>query len=434
MKYLYPIISGFGLLLMGQSALAKPSAPQPACPIAYVRKLLLAPLAIAPNIRSPLMVGEKKRLPTREIQRRELNFIRLENQCRQKLIAKILSALSKIPYLTTIPINFTGDRPPTANPANGWKSAPVGDYLDPDPAQLLAEAKRKGADAVCAMAISRFETKSASQRTLAVQLKIYLARPRSKHLIRLCTLSGAGSTYHKFFASGYQRSDESLLNEAVNRVLSQLKQLLLTGIEPNFTQSGAIAYLPAVIPQFGHLYEPSASAPARLPLNTLARTSDVLFLPDLGPFLTTIKPRLVRDTMLKLDLRPTDLWLDATHPNTELVTELAQQLGCDYLVVARVDHIEVEQRPIQAQGQPTDQPRLMRHASARMTAAILNSSGKVIWRDDERGTTTSRTDYVRNHPRIRTINQCVADAVRDAAGRLLYWLDDFRNKGEEPPG
>jgi hypothetical protein len=77
-------------------------------------------------------------------------------------------------------------------------------------------------------------------------------------------------------------------------------------------------------------------------------------------------------------------------------------------------------------------PGQERHAAAEAEALLLRvADGKVVWRDRREGTTTTRTEYVRQQPRLRGEEPCLLDAIRTAFAQLRFGFEEYKKRFEK---
>jgi hypothetical protein len=169
----------------------------------------------------------------------------------------------------------------------------------------------------------------------------------------------------------------------------------------------------------------------KIRLPSLLRQDDVLFQPELGPISDTVDAEDCRNALEELGLTLKDLWAEKGAPNPEKLEAISGRLKADYIFVSRIHRIELSDSPYEVMDGFKPVPGLERRATVHVSAALYRKSDKqILWIDKSEGGTIAHTEYVRNHPRLRTDEQCVLDAARTAYAHLRYSFDEYRRKFE----
>jgi len=438
-------MAAFGALCALMAAPCPAQTEPPTVPLAYVRRLAVAPVALATRPDAPLPSApsaSNKRASARWQEQRKNReaFVRLRAETLMRLEEALAARLSLVPGLSRI-IPHAGDSAPTlwANslpprPELPGRSA-VGRNAEGPPAPLPAPleqfARKADADAALAVAIDRFGTHTGLEREVWLRLVAYVMPVDGEGPRGPFYTFGWARAGRKLFVKGFQKSDPRLAREAAAQAVRQLIHTLQTGEESPFARDVRAAAVPAVVPGAVEKRFEEKAETARVPLPALVRQSGVLLLPALSPVATLLDMDDTQAALRALRLTPEAFWLPGGRPSIETARTLGERLRADYVFVSRLNSLELTERAITVldAGQPRN--GVERRAEAEAQATLIRAvDGRVLWSDRAVGTATVRTNYVRHKPRLLTDEQCAVDAARTAFIYLRLSLEEYKRRHE----
>lgn len=425
--------------------LTQTGSPEPSrAPLAYVRRLAIAPVALATRPDAPLPPtppADKKALARWQAQQKSREqFVRLRAETLQRLEEVLSARLALMPGLSLTPQPRTGCAPGLwADPLSPRPEMPGRPVVGRNPegrALPLAEplaglAREAGADAALAVAVDRFGTQTGLERGVWLRLIAYVMPTEGGALRGPFHALGWARTGRKLFVKGFQKSDSRLAREAAAQAVGQLTHTLQTGQDPPFAREARVVVVPAMTPQAVEKRFEETTETTRIPLPSLVRQRDVLWQPALSPVIEWIDADEMQAALRALRLEAASFWTPGGHPAVESVQSLAERLRADYVFASRLMNLELTERArtVLEDGQP--RAGVERRAEAEAEALLLRAAdGRILWRDQAVGTATTRTDYVRGKPRILTEEQCVLDAVRTAYIHLRFSLAGHKKRYE----
>jgi hypothetical protein len=419
-------------------------------PLAYVRRLALAPVQLTAPADVPLPARpagkDKAALARWERRRRDQEK---QGQRRQLLLVLVEQAVrERLGRLTGLTVVTGGEE----GRALSFGPPDKQDQPMPEAATVAQYAQRVQAEAVLVLSIRKMGGSGGLQREewLSIVGNLFL--------------KSRGGFLPPFYAYGQARAmapllrkltpkdDELLLRKAVDQAAHQIAHFLDTGVEHPFAREVRIAILPADTPsrvekrRVEALVEQEVGPPelstARTVVVTgekaetvlvavpsLKRQSDVLLQPELGPVAQLVDQVEIQAALAAARLGTADLW-GKDGPNKDIVVRLADRLRADYVFVSRITDLDITD----ISGSPSDEKSstgIVRKAEAFVEAALFSvKERRVVWHDEGQGGTVAHTEVVRGRSRLRTEEQCTADAARTAYGYLCFRFDDFRSKFE----
>jgi hypothetical protein len=244
----------------------------------------------------------------------------------------------------------------------------------------------------------------------------------------------------KLIGKGFGRTDDELVRDACAQASTRLVGTLETGRSPLFMDTCRVAVLPATIPaaveKSMELMDVDPTNPGKesaqtvtVPLSSLQRQMDVLFQPETGP-VATLAAMPLHMSAIGLDADGArDIWRAGETNNQDTLRTVAGRLAVDYIFASRVRDIEISDRPEVASDAGLLRPAVRRQVDVEVEGLLYGvRERKVLWRDTVTGGTIAITEYVRHQPRIRTDEQCLADAARTAYAHLRSSFEEYRRK------
>jgi hypothetical protein len=442
MGFFFAISNGLLIALSTNARADNQTQPSPV-PLAYVRRLLVLPVAMVAPTDAPLPprppVWDKKAIRLWEERRKAReSFVQLRMEAVRQVEVAILARLRQLTGINLVSGTM-------AHASAVWHKlqqepnkpfqTPIviqlqdKDYIQPS---LLAEVAHSAeVDASLALIVDRFGTHSGLEKEVRLRIVAYLMPAERATLRGPFYVYGWAKSARQFFRRGYQKTDEQLAREASVQVARQLAHVLETGEEPPFTRDERVAIVPAYVPQEIHKQTENRGETFPIPIPSLIRQSDVLLQLDIGPFAEICDPDEVKGVLRSQRRTPMDFWSIEGRPDPEPAKELAQKLRAEYVLLSRIRHLELIESHVVVQEAGQPRKGIERRAEAEVEGAILRiADAKVIWQDRVVGATTARTEYVRHEPRLRTDEQTVLDAVRTAYAYLRFSFDSYRRKFE----
>lgn len=448
--FLPAVLMSYSILLCGgtpaaaqQSAATNPTANAPAIPLAYVRRLALPPVRLTTRPDVPLapqkpLTGkdalDPKRVARHNAARQaqiagRIEFVQLRDAAVLDLQTALQKRLEHVAGLEVVPI---AEVPPAATP-------------------MRQTAQEHSADAVLVVSVDRFGTRAGAERQVWLRAVAHFAPSReqgglSSTFRNSFFVYGRATAVRRMLGKGYQKNDQVLRQEACRQASAQLVHLLTTGEEPPLARDERVGIVPTALPkQFFKqvVTEDERGQPTAIPVPTLARHADVFLQPELGPTTALEEPDEMDAALRALKLRPEDFWTPDGNPMPDRVRLLAEKLSLDYVFLSRVNEIALTERAVTVtvfvretatnlRRAEIEMPGQERHAAAEVEALLLRvADGKVVWRDRREGTTTTRTEYVRQQPRLRGEEPCLLDAIRTAFAQLRFGFEEYKKRFEK---
>lgn len=262
-------------------------------------------------------------------------------------------------------------------------------------------------------------------------------------------VAGAASGGPALFHSGYSRTKIELVDSAAAQAAALAVHTLWTGEAAPLLQPGerlAIAPVSAPVQADMLLFTAGGRQVRPGAVRNLPADVSPRFTPDLLP-LFDVSIRSAQETRRVLWAQadsPASLWAFENAPNIVRVQALGRQLGVDYVLLARVTDIEVEDGPPERlaltrpaivqdrRGAPTPAGRekapedIERAARAEAVGALVRvGDGALLWRDRAAATMTVRLSHGKTA--VGTTGRQVAeDAVHFALLQLQRQFRSYR--------
>jgi hypothetical protein len=420
--------------------------PPSLVPLAYVRRLAVAPAALAVLPEAPLPpkppASDKKAAARWEQRRRGREaYARLRAESLTPLDEEIAARLGRLPGLLLVPpppdhlLPALWNRPALPLPESPERLmfSQNGPAIAPLAAPMEELARAAQADAALVVLMDRFGTHSGLEREVWMRLTAWLKPGGDRPLCGPFYVYGVGRSGRKLFGfgKGYQKSDAQIARDAAAQAARQIAHALETGQEALFTRDAQVAIVPALVPAYTLKRLEESPEKIAVPLPALQRQSDVLLQPELGPVAEIVASDDVEDALRALNLRPADFWSASGAPDTERMAALAGRLRAGYVFISRMTGVELNERAVTVPDDGTPHAGVERQAEAEAEAVLFRpSDGRILWRDRLAGSTAARTEYVRHQARIRTDEQCVVDAARIAFALLRFSFEDYKKRFE----
>ncbi len=405
--------------------------PNPSIPLRYIRRIVVAPVALttAPDVPLPSRppTPARKRLEQwLEQQRLRETLVRLREEARREVSETVSAKLSGLSGLTMV-------APPVADSAPPLWQEPeersVRSSPKPSEESMATYARSAQADAALVIAIDRFGLRTGLEREVWFQVIAYLS-PTEGPMRGPFFAVGRGRVTRKLIGKGYGKDDSQLVRESCQQIARQLSHTLETGKQSPFMHHARIAILPAATPDSVQRVTVGETDVVRVSLPSLTRQADVFLQPELTPVAEMMEVGEVRAAMRTLKLQPKDLWSEGK-PDREQIARVAQHLRADYLFVSRVTTLDLTQNVVSVMAMGQAHEGLERRAEAEAEAILLRcEDGAILWRDRLVGTAAARTEYVRRKPRILTEEQTTVDAVRVAYAYLRLSFEEYKRRFE----
>lgn len=242
---------------------------------------------------------------------------------------------------------------------------------------------------------------------------------------------GSVRVEHPMFRSAYLQTQAAAIRVAAAHAAGGVIRTLRTGQSSPFALSGVrVGVGPVSAPEAVDLLVFTAQGRhvEAGALRGLPHDVSALFTPNLDPIAAdaTVGPELARRQMQGAGVTPEALWLDESTPLPTSTRALGQRLNVDYLLMARVTDIEMEQGPNQAMPTPRG-AALEQEARVETSGALVRvADGAVVWRDRAIADLTERVGSART---VDAARRLVHDATRfsliDLARRFTRYLDSF---------
>lgn len=266
------------------------------------------------------------------------------------------------------------------------------------------------------------------------------------------SVAGAASCGRAFLRPTYNKSVLVLVREATQRAAAEAARTLRTGkVAPLARDGDRIAIAPVLSPATADalLFRASGRRTLAAAVNDLPRDVSDRFTPDLLPLAPAaiIDARAVRQLLLRTGAEPETLWREHERPDTARVCAVGRRLRVDYVLMARVTDIEIEEGPLEivpsitsidptevrTGAGPDAAPMVATNeetecgARAEVTGALVRvADGVVLWDSRTTATMTARPPR-RGAAFTRDSERRVAvDAVRFALLHLQRELASYR--------
>jgi hypothetical protein len=422
-------------LLLGPMPVHAQVAPGPvlAVPLAYLRRLVIAPVVLATPIGPSLPPPPKVSAKPTPAEKKQVDRWKARKAVREEwldlqagLAAPLSSALST--QLANVPGLLLAPIPASESPLI-WqkKTVDTESGVTPDRGALKAFALTAEADASLAVAIDRFGIHQGLERELWVRIIVWLQPAQTGASVRGPYYAfGTARTGHNLFQKGFVKPDEALQRGAVDQAVRRLIHTLKSGDEMPFSRNCRVAILPTSFP-----LKTASSLPVEAAYPSLIRQRDVLLQPDLSPVSDLVSSEDVIRSLREAGLRPEAIWGMDGKPNLEMLRQAAATLEVDYVFFSRMSALDVDTTSIEVADAGQVRAGVERHVEVETQGGLYQADRhRVLWNDSVVGGTVGRTEYVRHLPRLRTEEQCVLDATRTAYAYLRSSFEDFRRKYE----
>ncbi len=456
------IMAAFAIRSSGADSKLLQSPEAPLVPLAYVRTLSVAPVVLMTPADPPLPVE-----PARTDKKRTAQW-KARRKAREAMVRQRQSALTA--FSAALQTRLSMDtairlESATAESISGDMVAALRDSIrSSNPkeelhsetraklaAKMAQVALAQHSDAFLLVTVDRFGTNKGIEKELWIRSTTWLCTPggsRGPELNGPFFALGRSSTGRKLVGKGFAREDESLAREAADQAAKRLVNTLRTGSTTLFSENCRCAIVPAHLPAtLAKRYEMTDehvngtasnntsintshdNGTGNVALSSVFRQRDVLFQPESSPVTEISDRRDVEQALSSLSLQPGDFWEDGGVPSISRLQALAAILRCDYIFVSRVVGIDLVESPVVANDLGQPKAGVARSAEAEVEGLLFSArKAMVLWRDKLTGGTIARTEYVRHRPRIRTDEQCVADAVITAYAYLRSSFKEYRRK------
>ncbi len=284
-------------------------------------------------------------------------------------------------------------------------------------------------DAVLECEIDHLTLRSGFERRVWIRVRSSLRMSSGRVEPITLFASGESSTTKGLLRKAYQGTDEELLSRAAAQAARQLVHSLVSGDEHPFARSAAALIVPAGMPDSVSISRSGKVEDLPSGLTMLARHADVLLQPEVGAAVSLVDPDAASQAAAKLNLSEELVSRAALGPPIDALCLLASSVGADYIFWSRIGEAGLTETSIIVA--KVNKPGLERHAEVQASAALIRASDrKVIWRDSATGTATARTEYVRGRVKIRSEEQCLVDAARSTYAAFRFSLEDYKRKFE----
>lgn len=249
-------------------------------------------------------------------------------------------------------------------------------------------------------------------------------------------ISGATSAGRRLFRPEYARTRSGLTTDAIREAAMQAVHTLATGERALFAMEGErVAMAPVLAPTRADKLLFTAQgrrlvseAVCDLPADVSAR-----FLPSLAPLLP--ESQLDSRTMKPYPDLTSRLWTSRGLPDVRAAQEMGRRLRVDYILLARILSIELEEGPAevperllptgaQAQELPAETER---EARAEAVGALVRvKDGAILWQERTNVTTTAHPP-IPGVKSVPTDTQLAQDATRFALLQLERLFHRYRS-------
>jgi hypothetical protein len=240
--------------------------------------------------------------------------------------------------------------------------------------------------------------------------------------------SGAAATGRILFTDRYTETKLALLKQAVRQAAGRAAYTLRTGRIPLFSHAEErLALLPALSPTQADRLRFTAEGRQAIPngLRDLPRETPTLFAPELLPLPSTgaLRAARVKLTLREQGIALASLWGAEDQPEIERVQRLGRLLKTDYVLMARVLDVEVQEDALplrETNGEPrfaapqTDAPQSFEGIAEVAGALVRVSDGAILWRERAQATMLLRRSQRQGSQQTPTDRLAALDAIKFA--------------------
>lgn len=423
-------------------------------PLAYVRSLVVVPVALVTPVDPPLppppLPSKQKdhdrwhkrvlaREATADLRRFAVDSFEasLKNRLGQSRGALVEWDATAVPADIAIAFRGMARRRLEVNPQQGSRALRPAEYA----VGIMAAHQ---VDACIVTLVDRFGSNVGLEREVWLRAIAWLWRRDSKGgsegLRGPYFAVGRAVSGRKLIGKGFGRTDEQLAQVAATLAASRLVGTLETGRRPLFMEDCLVAVIPAFVPteveksispleESASLSGTALVETVSLPLSSLNRERDVLFQPESSPVARSLVSADVEQVLWGAGVQLADIWQGGNSANEDLLGRISARLDADYLFASRIRDVALADTPDIAPDLGQLRPAIKRQADVEVEGLLYGvREHAVLWRDRAEGGTIAVTEYVRHKPRLRSDEQCVADAARTAYSHLRSGFEDYRRK------
>lgn len=394
-----------------------------ASPLAYARRLVVAPVRALKAARPQSPQGPGRRRPPNSAELSE-PLVNAAAEAAAAALVKLLGESGSTIVATNgeeeIGSRSAELRWTTAPVVSEEEGASVGPAM-PDIAMARRIASTVGADGVVCVALDRSGIRQALFREVWVRLTAYVVMADAGATARGPVYAlGVARTAPRLVGRGFLRTDEDLVAEAAETAAARLYQALDRGHESPFAADMRVAVVPAAIPDEVEVRSISGGTEALTPATVLGRQADALFMPDIGPVATTVTRDEVKAAMQGLAVSASDLWSSGA-VDAETAGAIGRAVRAEYVFASRVESAAVSP--------DWDEERAL--VTGEMAEVIVNlalvrvTDLSVVWRTVHSGSARTTMLTADGRRRIRTREQCLLDATAAAYAHGRFSLEDW---------
>ena len=256
----------------------------------------------------------------------------------------------------------------------------------------------------------------------------------------LLEIAGASSSERVIFRSRYKKKQEDCLRDAAQQAANYLMHALRTGeFNPFMRPADRLAIAPVLSPVQADklIFTPSGRRVQPVAVRDLAQDVSALFTPDLLPLTadrivdaSEVKEALAKSSQnAERQKSEAVLWTADHGPDMPRVLTLARGLHVDYILLTRINDIELSEGQagpaLLASSGPTAEP-LEQSANVDASAILVRvSDGVLLWQDRGSAIMKSVNGHIQNYRGL------IHDATRFALLELQRRLRLYRAKFEE---
>lgn len=247
------------------------------------------------------------------------------------------------------------------------------------------------ADALIQLAAPRIELREGTMREVIVRINLHLpyarpfrpkSQPEADPMFTFASLTAAGTdaTGRSLFRGTYTDSLRNQVKAATKQAAARaVHQLLANNKDPLTEVGNRWIVLPVLSPMVADKLRFTAQGRKFQPHAVMGLPGDVsaMFKPNILPLSTEnlAAPRGIETLLLRRDENVSAAWQSGTVPNLGKVQEWAKALRGDYVLMARVICLEMEESILETGG--TD-----REARAETFGILLRvADGEILWQD-----------------------------------------------------
>ena len=268
------------------------------------------------------------------------------------------------------------------------QTAPYALYSRNQARQLCRDLQ---ADALIQLAAPRIELREGTMREVIVRINLHLPyarpfRPKSQpeadpmYTFASLTATGTDATGRSLFRGNYTDPLRNQVKAATKQAAARAVHQLLANSKDPLTEVGnRWIVLPVLSPTVADKLRFTAQGRKFQPHAVTGLPSDVseMFKPNILPLSTEnlAAPREIETLLLRRNENSASAWQSGTIPNVGKVQEWAKGLRGDYVLMAQVICLEMEESTLETGG--TD-----REARAETFGILLRvADGKILWQD-----------------------------------------------------